>query len=83
MRLAEMAACFGIWEMDLKTGMVNGSEAWATLEHVADAKTGMHADEVRRGVHPEDRELLARGSDRSFATGEPYSVEFRLMSEGG
>ncbi|MBV9508495.1 MAG: PAS domain-containing protein, partial [Acidobacteriia bacterium] len=29
MALAEKAACFGIWEMDLVTGMVKGSEAWA------------------------------------------------------
>src|SRR5205823_4544797 len=40
MRLAEMAASFGIWEMDLVTGMVKGSEAWAALERVADANAG-------------------------------------------
>src|SRR5688572_12331411 len=28
MRLAELAASFGIWEMDLATGIVKGSEAW-------------------------------------------------------
>ena len=34
MALAEKAASFGIWEMDLVTGMVKGSEAWAALERV-------------------------------------------------
>ncbi len=29
MRLAEIAASFGIWEMDLASGIVKGSEAWA------------------------------------------------------
>src|SRR5438045_255381 len=83
MRLAEMAASFGIWEMDLVTGMVKGSEAWAALERVADANAGRHVDEVREIVHPDDRALLASGSDRAFATGEPYSVEFRIIPEPG
>jgi signal transduction histidine kinase/DNA-binding response OmpR family regulator len=83
MRLAEMAASFGIWEMDLATGIVKGSEAWAALERVADANAGRHVDEVREIVHPDDRWLLASGSDRAFATGEPYSVEFRIVPEPG
>ena len=83
MRLAEMAASFGIWEMDLASGIVKGSEAWAALERVSDANVGRHVDEVREIVHPDDRWLLASGSDRAFATGEPYSVEFRIVPEPG
>jgi signal transduction histidine kinase/CheY-like chemotaxis protein len=83
MRLAEMAASFGIWEMDLATGIVKGTEAWAALESVADANAGRHVDEVRQIVHPDDRWMLAEGSDRAFATGEPYSVEFRIVPEPG
>jgi signal transduction histidine kinase/CheY-like chemotaxis protein len=83
MRLAEMAASFGIWEMDLASGIVKGSEAWAALERVSDANVGRHVDEVREIVHPDDRWLLAAGSDRAFATGEPYSVEFRIVPEPG
>jgi signal transduction histidine kinase/CheY-like chemotaxis protein len=83
MRLAERAASFGIWEMDLASGIVKGSEAWAVLERVADANVGRHVDEVREIVHPDDRWLLASGADRAFATGEPYSVEFRIVPEPG
>ena len=83
MRLAEMAASFGIWEMDLATGIVKGTDAWAALESVADASVGRHVDEVREIVHPDDRSLLAAGSDRAFATGEPYSVEFRIVPTPG
>jgi signal transduction histidine kinase/DNA-binding response OmpR family regulator len=82
-RLAELAASFGIWELDLATGIVKGSEAWAALERVEDAKVGRHVDEVRQIVHPDDRWLLADRSDRAFATGEPYSVEFRIVPEPG
>jgi signal transduction histidine kinase len=83
MHLAETAARFGIWEMELETGYVKGSQAWAELERVADASIGRHVDEVREIVHPDDRWLLATGADRAFATGEPYSVEFRIVPEPG
>ena len=83
MRLAEMAAAFGIWEMDLETGIVKGSEAWAALERVPDANAGRHVDEVREIVHPEDRWVLSEGAERAFATGQPYSVEFRIVPEPG
>jgi len=83
MRLAETAASFGIWEMDLASGIVKGSDAWAALERVPDASVGRHVDQVREIVHPDDRWLLASGSERAFATGEPYSVEFRIVPEPG
>ncbi len=82
-KLAEKAANFGIWEMDLVTGIVKGSEAWAALERVRDANAGMHVDLVREVVHPDDRHLLGEGSDRAFATGEPYLVDFRIVPEPG
>ena len=82
-KLAERAATFGIWEMDLVTGIVKGSEAWAALERVEDASVGTHVDQVRQVVHPDDRALLAAGSDRAFATGEPYCVDFRIVPEPG
>ncbi len=82
-KLAEQAATFGIWEMDLLTGIVKGSAAWAALERVEDASVGTHVDLVRRVVHPDDRALLAEGSDRALATGEPYCVDFRIVPEPG
>lgn len=82
-KLAEKAATFGIWDMDLVTGIVKGSEAWAALERVQDASVGTHVDIVRQVVHPDDRALLAEGSDRAFATGEPYCVDFRIVPEPG
>ena len=83
MQLAESVASFGIWEMDLATGIVKGSAAWAALERVGDANVGRHADEVRQIVHPDDRWLLEDGVKRALATGEPYSVEFRIVPEPG
>jgi signal transduction histidine kinase/CheY-like chemotaxis protein len=82
-KLAEKAATFGIWEMDIITGIVKGSESWASLERVPDADAGMHADLVRQVVHPDDRGLLAQAAERAFTTGQPYVVEFRITPEPG
>jgi len=81
--LAEKAAGFGLWEMDLQTNVVRGSEAWAAMEECPDGVHGMSADIVRRVVHPDDKHLLEEGAARSFATGEPYLVDFRIVPAEG
>ena len=81
--LAEKAAGFGLWEMDLETNVVRGSEAWAAMEQCPDGVNGMSADIVRRVVHPDDKHLLERGARHSLATGEPYLVDFRIVPEEG
>jgi len=81
--LAERAAGFGLWEMDLETNVVRGSEAWAAMEECPDGVNGMSADIVRRVVHPEDKHLLEEGAAHSFQTGEPYLVEFRIVPTEG
>jgi two-component system sensor histidine kinase/response regulator len=83
MKLAEEAASFGVWEMDLEAGIVTGSEAWAAMERCPDGIAGLDVNLVREVVHPEDRHLLAAGSDHAFATGEPYCVDFRIVPEPG
>jgi two-component system sensor histidine kinase/response regulator len=81
--LAEKAAGFGLWEMDLETNVVRGSEAWAAMEECPDGVHGMDADIVRRVVHPDDKHLLEEGAARSFQTGEPYLVDFRIAPAAG
>ena len=81
--LAERAAGFGLWEMDLETNVVRGSEAWAAMEECPDGVNGMSADVVRRVVHPDDKHLLEDGAAHSFKTGEPYLVDFRIVPTEG
>jgi two-component system sensor histidine kinase/response regulator len=81
--LAEKAAGFGLWEMDLETGIVKGSEAWAAMEECPEGVHGVDADIVRRVVHPDDKALLEDGAARSFTTGEPYLVDFRIVPREG
>jgi two-component system, sensor histidine kinase and response regulator len=81
--LAERAAGFGLWEMDLETNVVRGSEAWAAMEECPDGVNGMSADIVRRVVHPDDKHRLEQGAAHSFQTGEPYLVDFRIIQSEG
>jgi two-component system, sensor histidine kinase and response regulator len=81
--LAERAAGFGLWEMDLRSNVVRGSEAWAAMEECPDGVNGMSADIVRRVVHPDDTHLLEEGAAHSFKTGEPYLVDFRIVPTEG
>jgi two-component system, sensor histidine kinase and response regulator len=81
--LAEQAAGFGLWEMDLRTNIVRGSKAWAALEKCPDGVNGVSADIVRRVVHPDDSHLLEQGAAHSFKTGEPYLVDFRIVPPDG
>jgi PAS domain S-box-containing protein len=82
-RMAEKAAAFGIWEVDLETNIIKGSEAWAALERVPDPIQGQPAEVASEIVHPSDRHLLAEGLEHGFSTGESYSVEFRIQPEPG
>jgi two-component system, sensor histidine kinase and response regulator len=81
--LAEKAAGFGLWEMDLKTNVVKGSEAWAAMEECPDGVNGMSADIVRKVVHPDDKHLLEERAAHSFKTGESYLVDFRIIPKEG
>ena len=53
------------------------------MERCPDGTAGLDVNLVREVVHPEDRHLLAAGSDHAFATGEPYCVDFRIVPEPG
>jgi signal transduction histidine kinase/ActR/RegA family two-component response regulator len=81
--LAEKAAGFGLWEKNLETNIVRGSEAWAAMEECPEGTTGMDADLVRRVVHPDDKHLLEEAAARSFETGEPYLADFRIVPREG
>jgi two-component system sensor histidine kinase/response regulator len=81
--LAEQAAGFGLWQMDLETNVVKGSKAWAAMEECPDGENGISADIVRRVVHPDDTHLLEQGAAHSFKTGEPYLVDFRIVPTKG
>lgn len=81
MRLAEDAASFGIWEVDLLTRTVRMSEGAAKLQGMK-GPVAMSTEEATGAVHPEDRGLVIAAAQRAQETGH-YFVEFRgVMPDG-
>jgi len=80
--LAEKAAGFGIWEMDLDTGLMCGSENWCALYGIPFGSAGLPVEKIHEYLHPEDRVAL---TDRIMvaAEGKVQPVEFRLVPEPG
>ena len=84
LRLAVRASNIGLWDWDLKTGVVAYSPEWK-------AQLGYAEDEIRdefaeweTRVHPDDRGPTLDRSRRAIAAAEVYyEVEFRLRHKDG
>jgi signal transduction histidine kinase/CheY-like chemotaxis protein len=79
--LAEEVAAFGTWEWDPVRDRFTISSGAAVI-----AGLGVHPREISSkewfsNVHPDDRQPLADRAAHAIATGEPYSVEFRILAE--
>ena len=80
---AERIAGIGVWEWDTTTGeMVWSDETFRQF--------GYKPDEIEPtlerwlgAIHPDDRERCQRIVDESFATGQPYEFEHRVVHTDG
>ena len=79
LRLAEKAARFGIWELDLDHGTMALSEGAAVLHGLPEAPQLRRIDEVRLLLHPDDREMVKR----DFRSDGVHDSEFRLLNGDG
>jgi len=82
-RLAEEAAHFGIWEMDVETGAIQFSEHAALMHGLPENVFVMNRFELRKMVHPEDREAFVSAVICALADGTGYDVEARLILPNG
>ena len=79
LRLAEDAAGFGVWEMDLASAVL-------TLSAGAAKVSGLGASAVKAGraqlealIHPDDRDAVSSAVDQGIQTGQSYQAEFRVV----
>jgi len=82
LRMALEASRMRTWEWDLGDDTV----VWTGGESpVRDADLGVPIswDAVFEALHPDDRPLLLKALEGSFATGSDYVVEYRLVSSDG
>jgi two-component system, sensor histidine kinase and response regulator len=80
--MAEKAAAFGIWQVDVPTDMLSFSEGFAALIGFTGKPARMHLDEWRKIVHPDDREAL-NALARLAMDGGALNAEFRIVTPDG
>ena len=83
LRLAEQAAGFGVWEMDLESDLVTLSEGAAALMHLRGGATQVSAAELKSLARPVDRVEMDAATRRAMEKGEPQEVEFRVTLPDG
>lgn len=81
--LAEKAATFGIWEVDVPGRVVTLSEGLAMLLGLHAAPRKQSLEDLAAMVHPEDREAVRAIADQVNESGD-FRIEFRVnLPDGG
>ena len=82
LRIMIDAADFYEWDWDVLRDTLTWGRNPAGLLGPPDERTGKYPD-FRDIVHPEDRERYLAQAQHTMRTGDPYSVEFRILERDG
>jgi PAS domain S-box-containing protein len=80
---AQRLAALGIWEWDIPSDRVTWSEELYRIYGVTPETFGASYEGFLDCVHPEDREQTHAIIQHSFATGEPFDFEHRIVCPDG
>jgi PAS domain S-box-containing protein len=80
--LAEKAAEFGIWEVNVSTGAVTVSEGFTTLLGLRTESRQFSLSELDSMLHPDDRTRVRTAAEEAIRTGI-FQAEFRIMLPDG
>jgi PAS domain S-box-containing protein len=80
--LAEKAAEFGIWEVNVATGAVVVSEGFTTLLGLETASRQFSLSELVSKLHPDDQAAVATAARDAIGTGT-FQAEFRIVWPDG
>ncbi len=81
--LAEKAASFGIWEIDVPTGTVTVSEGFAALTGLTGGPRRLSLDQWRTMIHPDDRAVASAAVDHAISSAESFQAEYRILLPDG
>ena len=76
------AANIGYWTRDLKTGSVTGSAECRRIFGFRDDEH-INFDQILELIALEDRMSVIQQTEAAFLTGEPYSMEYRIVNRTG
>ena len=83
LKLAEEAACFGIWELDVSDHSVTMSEGAAATYGFAGGAQRRSAVDVKALIHPDDWESTRAAAVRGIAEKGTFRNEFRSLRPDG
>ncbi|MBI3683514.1 MAG: response regulator [Acidobacteria bacterium] len=83
MELAEKAAGFGIWELDIQTERTVVSQGILTLLGLSPSEALNVVADWRQYLHPEDRRRVDRWFRQATTGAAPCSQEFRMVRKDG
>lgn len=83
LRLAFAGAEQGLWDWDLRTGVVFYSDRWKEMLGYANEEIGPHVRAWEELLHPEDRPAAEALYRRVIEQGQRYEAEFRLRHKAG
>ena len=82
--LALQSACFGVWDLDLRSQQVHYSPQWKALLGYGNSNEADSTTLWRSRVHPEDLQPMLKALGRHLAGTSPgYEMEFRLRAADG
>jgi len=81
--MAEKAAAFGIWQVDVATDMVSFSEGFAAVVGRNGKPLRMHLDQWREMVHPDDLAALDATAQKAMVVDGAFNAEFRVVLPDG
>ena len=75
----------GLWNWDIGTGVIHGDVNFQRIYELTpeQAQTGMAFDDLFPKFHPEDRPMLRKQLQQTFAVDLEFSSEYRLITQAG
>ncbi len=83
LRLALEAGRMGVWDWNVKTGVLGWSENLEPIHGLAPGTFGGTLDAFRQVIHPDDRALVSRAIQESLECRSSYDIEFRIVWPDG
>ena len=83
MSLAENVAGFGVWELDIASGMMTLSAGAAALSGFENREMQVTPTEIAARTHPDDAASVREVVGKALAEGTPYRIDCRVLLPDG
>ena len=80
---AQRMAKLGNWSRNLATNRIRWTHELFRMFDVAEENGPLSFDLLLERVHPDDRERVSQTTETAAATGNPFEIEFRTLTQSG